>query len=149
MLQMLHYHFQKVVFFTWVTVCILFNSAMTCRFKNLWWLAVKLIQDQHVSKRTFRKRTFRDIPGIHCACDSLHTLYWSKVEKVFVWNSSDLDHILVEGDLLCKSIENSWCSPSEWINKITTVIWSFCSSDYLGAGTKMTAPEYGDLQSCS
>ena len=47
-------------------------------------------------------RTFSDTVGIQCACNSLYALCWPKVKKVFVGNGSELDHILVEGDLLYK-----------------------------------------------
>ena len=45
---------------------------------------------------------FGDTADIQCACNSSYALCWSKVKKVFVWNGSDLHHILVEGDLLYK-----------------------------------------------
>ena len=37
--------------------------------------------------------------GIQCACNSLHALCWSKVKEASVWNSSDLDHTLTQGDV--------------------------------------------------
>lgn len=38
---------------------------------------------------------FGSATGIHCACNSLHALSWSKVKMILVWNSSDLDDILI------------------------------------------------------
>ena len=42
--------------------------------------------------------------GIQCACNFLYALGWSRVKKLFVWNSSDFDIVLTEGDFLYKSL---------------------------------------------
>ena len=47
---------------------------------------------------------FGTTPGIQCACNSLFALCFSQVKKVFRWNTPDLDYILNEGDILCKSL---------------------------------------------
>ena len=63
----------------------------------------KVIQSSfHQGNQRFGKTT-----GIQCACDSLYAICWSKVKKVFVWNTSDLGHILIQGDLLYKSLEKN------------------------------------------
>ena len=43
---------------------------------------------------------FGNTAGIQCACNSLYALCWSQIKKVNSWNTSDLDHILTEGDKL-------------------------------------------------
>ena len=55
----------------------------------------------------YSERGFGDTAGIQCACNSWCASYWSKVRKVFVWNGSNHDHILVEGNLLHKSLNTS------------------------------------------
>ena len=45
--------------------------------------------------------------GIQCACNSLHALCWVQIKQIFYWGTSDLDHILVERDCLCKSFGTS------------------------------------------
>ena len=47
---------------------------------------------------------FRTTAGIQCAQNSLFTLCFSQVKKVFRWNTPDLDYILTEGDILYKSL---------------------------------------------
>ena len=47
---------------------------------------------------------FGETAGTQCACNSLFALLWSKVKQVYTWNRTDLDKILVEGDLLYKSL---------------------------------------------
>ena len=45
---------------------------------------------------------FSDTVGIFCASNSLNTSFQSKDKKDPVWNSSDIDHILVEGGFFRK-----------------------------------------------
>ena len=47
---------------------------------------------------------FSNTVGVQCACNSLYTLCWSQIKKVNSWNTSDLDHILTEGDKLYKTL---------------------------------------------
>ena len=47
---------------------------------------------------------FGNTAGVQCACNSLYTLCWSQIKKVNSWNTSDLDHILTEGDKLYKTL---------------------------------------------
>ena len=48
--------------------------------------------------------TFGTTAGMQCAWNSLFALCFSQVKKVFRWNIPDLDYILTEGDILCKSL---------------------------------------------
>ena len=47
---------------------------------------------------------FGNTAGVQCACNSLYALCWSQIKKVYSWNTSDLDHILTEGDKLYKTL---------------------------------------------
>ena len=47
---------------------------------------------------------FGETAVIHCACNSLYALCWVQIKQKFYWGESDLDHILVEGDCLYKSL---------------------------------------------
>ena len=42
--------------------------------------------------------------GVQCACNSLFALCWLQIKTVSRWNKNDLNHVLTEGDLLCKSM---------------------------------------------
>ena len=47
---------------------------------------------------------FGNTAGVQCACNSLYALCWSQIKKVYSWNTSDLDHILTEGDKLYETL---------------------------------------------
>ena len=47
---------------------------------------------------------FGETAVIHWACNSLYALCWVQIKQKFYWGESDLDHILVEGDCLYKSL---------------------------------------------
>ena len=47
---------------------------------------------------------FGETAGIQCACNSLYALCWVQIKQIFHWSKSDLNHILVEGDCLYKSL---------------------------------------------
>ena len=113
MLQMTYYHLRKIFLFTLVTVFILSNIQQ--RQINL-----KVSGDRESNSNStyvidkfllvlFHQgdRRFGDTASIQCACNSLYVLCWSKVKKVFAWNSSDVDLYLVEGDLLYKSLNTT------------------------------------------
>ena len=51
-----------------------------------------------------RKELFGESAGIQCACNSLYALCWVQIKQIFHWSKSDLNHILVEGDCLYKSL---------------------------------------------
>ena len=36
--------------------------------------------------------------GVQCACNSLFVVCWSVIRKVSLWQSCDMDHLLVKGD---------------------------------------------------
>ena len=57
----------------------------------------------HGSYHQGNKR-FGNTAGVQCACNSLYALCWSQIKKVNSWNTSDLDHILTEGDKLYKTL---------------------------------------------
>ena len=50
------------------------------------------------------RELFGETAGIQCACNSLYALCWVQIKQIFHWGKSDLDHILVEGDCLYKSL---------------------------------------------
>ena len=54
----------------------------------------------HQGNREF----FGETAGILCACKFLYALCWVQIKQIFHWGKSDLDHILVEGDFLYKSL---------------------------------------------
>ena len=47
---------------------------------------------------------FGETAGIQCACNSLYALCWVQIKQILHWSKSDLNHILVEGDCLYKSL---------------------------------------------
>lgn len=47
---------------------------------------------------------FGDTAGRQCACNSLFSIFWSKVRNIEYWTKFDLDKILVEGDNIYKSL---------------------------------------------
>lgn len=56
--------------------------------------------------KTFHKGDglFGETAGVQCACNSLFALCWSRILKNSIWQSLDLDHMLVEGDKLYKTL---------------------------------------------
>ena len=44
---------------------------------------------------------------MQCACISLFSIAWSKLQRVGLWNSSRLDYILNEGDRIYKNLRKS------------------------------------------
>ena len=50
------------------------------------------------------RELFGEKAGIQCACNSLYALCLVQIKQIFHWNKSDLDHILIEGDCLYKSL---------------------------------------------
>ena len=47
---------------------------------------------------------FGDTAGKQCACITLFSILWSKIRRVGLWNSGDLDQILCQGDKLYKQL---------------------------------------------
>jgi len=45
---------------------------------------------------------FGETAGVQCACNALFSICWSKVRKINQWTTSDLDHILDNGDSIYK-----------------------------------------------
>ena len=41
--------------------------------------------------------------GIQCSCNSLFSVYWSKVRKLNIWKQTDLDYILEKGNDIFKA----------------------------------------------
>ena len=48
---------------------------------------------------------FGDTAGKQCACITLFSIAWSKIRRVGLWTSGDLDHIVTQGDKLYKHLE--------------------------------------------
>ena len=42
----------------------------------------------------------RKTAGFQCACNALFSICWSVIRNICNWMTSDLDHILMEGDKL-------------------------------------------------
>ena len=49
-------------------------------------------------------RIFGETAGTQCACIALYSIFWSKFRRISIWNTNDLDKILVEGDYLYKNL---------------------------------------------
>ena len=47
---------------------------------------------------------FGETAGIQCACNALYALCWTQIKQIFHWVRRGLDHILVEGCNLYKSL---------------------------------------------
>ena len=47
---------------------------------------------------------FGSTRGTQCACNALFAICWSVIRKVSLWKTADLDHILIEGDKVYKSL---------------------------------------------
>ena len=47
---------------------------------------------------------FGDTAGVQYACNSLFALFCFQIRQGFVWKKTDLDHVIVQGDLLHKSL---------------------------------------------
>ena len=47
----------------------------------------------------------RKTAGFQCACNALFSICWSVIRNICNWMTSDLDHILMEGDKLHKSLD--------------------------------------------
>ena len=47
---------------------------------------------------------FRETAGRQCACNALYSITWSVIRRIGLWNTSDLDFILFEGDKLYKNV---------------------------------------------
>lgn len=99
-------HFRKIVLFTCVIVFILFHvQQYKIDLKVIGDAAINLGPIYVVDNATLLSfhhgdKMFGGTAGIQCVCKSLYVLYWSKTKKVFVWNGSDLDHILVRDNFL-------------------------------------------------
>ena len=61
----------------------------------------------HGSFRQGNSQLFGETAGIQCACNALYALCWTQIKQIFHWVRRDLDHILVEGDNLYKSLHTS------------------------------------------
>ena len=58
----------------------------------------------HGSFHQGNRQLFGETAGIQCACNALYALCWTQIKQIFHWTKRDLDHILVEGDNLYKSL---------------------------------------------
>ena len=47
---------------------------------------------------------FGETAGRQCACNVLFSVCWSLVRKISCWTTRDLDHILIQGDNMYKSL---------------------------------------------
>ena len=47
---------------------------------------------------------FGNTASIQCACNLLYALCCTQIKQIFQWGRTDLHHILVKGDSLCKSL---------------------------------------------
>ena len=47
---------------------------------------------------------FGETAGPQCACNALFSVCWSLVRKISCWTTRDLDHILIQGDNMYKSL---------------------------------------------
>ena len=61
---------------------------------------VKLVQGSFHQGHT----KFGETAGRQCVCNALLAIAWSKIKKVSLWRSADLDYILIQGDFLYKSL---------------------------------------------
>ena len=61
----------------------------------------------HGSFHQGNSQLFGETAGIQCACNALYALCWTQIKQIFHWVRRDLDHILVEGDNLYKSLHTS------------------------------------------
>ena len=59
----------------------------------------------HGSFHQGNSQLFGETAGIQCACNALYALCWTQIKQIFHWVRRDLDHILVEGDNLYKSLQ--------------------------------------------
>ena len=58
----------------------------------------------HGSFHQGNSQLFGETAGIQCACNALYALCWTQIKQIFHWVRRDLDHILVEGYNLYKSL---------------------------------------------
>ena len=61
----------------------------------------------HGSFHQGNSQLFVETAGIQWACNTLYALRWTQIKQIFHWVRRDLDHILVEGDNLYKSLHTS------------------------------------------
>ena len=99
-------HFRKIVLFTCVIIFILFHvQQYKIDLKVIGDVEINLGLTYVVDKAILLSfhhgdKMFGGTAGIQYVCNLLCALYWSKTKKVFVWNGSDLDHILIRGNFL-------------------------------------------------
>ena len=61
----------------------------------------------HGSFHQGNSQLFGETADIQCACNALYAVCWTQIKQIFYWVRRDLDHILVEGDNLYKSLHTS------------------------------------------
>ena len=47
---------------------------------------------------------FGETAGLQCVCNSLMSIVWSSIKHISYWRLQDLDNILINGDILDKSL---------------------------------------------
>ena len=50
---------------------------------------------------------FGETAGRQCSCNALYAIGWSAIRRVGLWSMTDLDHILIEGDKIYKSLNST------------------------------------------
>ena len=73
------------------------NPGPTCNFERI----------VHGSFHQENCQLFGETADIQCVSNALYALCWTQIEQIFYWVRRDLDHLLVEGDNLYKSLHMS------------------------------------------
>ena len=99
----------------------------------------------HWSFHQGNNQLFGETAGIQCACNALYALRWTQIKQIFHWVKRDLDHILVEGDNLNKSLHMSVMLPVDQLPAFVKMNNHDVSVQCLRLETQLATLTNGDL----
>ena len=99
----------------------------------------------HGSFHQENSQLFGEIAGIQCACTALYALCWTQIKQIFHWVKRDLNHILVEGDNLYKSLHTSAMLSIDQLPVFVKMYSHDIPVQYLRLETQLATHINGDL----
>ena len=93
----------------------------------------------HGSFHQGNSQLFGETADIQCACNALYAVCWTQIKQIFYWVRRDMDHILVEGDNLYKSLHTSVMLSIDQLPAVVKINNHDISVQYLRLETQLTA----------
>ena len=98
----------------------------------------------HGSFHQANSQLFSETASSQCACNALYALRWTQIKQIFHWVRRGLDHILVEGDNLYKSLHTSDMLSVDQLPAFVKMYNHDIRVQYLRLETQLTTLVIGD-----